>query len=62
MSAKKSVDKPRLTDAVLNGVIAATEAILAGDCGEGSDVASDVEDIQRANAWARKMLDFRAGR
>lgn len=56
--------KPRLTDRVLRGIIAATSAMLAGDVASafGTDDAEtrkDWDDVARADQWARAMREHR---
>jgi hypothetical protein len=48
--------KPKLTRQVVEGIIAATEVVLAGDqTAEGGECESDAEDIAAANMWAHEM-------
>ena len=48
---------PQLTARVLDGIIAATSQILAGDA-EG-ECAEDWANIEAADAWARAMRQHR---
>lgn len=51
----------RLSDRVLDGIISATSAILAGEhCGEGGDCEDDAETISAADEWARRERSRRA--
>ena len=50
---------PRFTARVLDGILAATSQILAGDS-EG-ECAEDWESIEAADAWARAMREHRKG-
>jgi hypothetical protein len=52
--------RPRLTDKVLRGVIAATGNILAGR--QDGECESDWSAIERANEWAHDMRAFRRNR
>lgn len=51
--------RPRLTDQVLDGILKATSAILAGEPGDVPD-GEPWEAVERANAWAYGMREARA--
>ena len=48
---------PRLTDAVLRGIVAATSQVLAGP--EDGEMEADWANIERANVWAHAALERR---
>jgi hypothetical protein len=60
-----NVRKPRLTDRVLNGIIAACSVILAGTPSDAFGHSSpendrDFDDVGLADRWAKAMQDHRA--
>lgn len=60
--------KPKLTDKVLRGILAACSVVLAGDIAsafghEDEETRKSWDDACRAQAWARQMIISReAGR
>ena len=54
--------RPVITPRILDGIIAATNAALAGPIGVGGDFSDkDGEDMERANKWAYEMRRWLAG-
>jgi len=59
--------KPRVTDKVLRGILAACSVVLAGDIAsafghEDSETRKSWDDACRAQAWARQMIIARKAR
>lgn len=62
-----SARKPRLTDKVISGIIAATSVILAGDVAtafghEDAETKRAWEEVCTANKWAKEIRYERSQR